>query len=111
MGLRLANGILGSWLAFTAMLWPHLGGEFVNAVVVGLAITTFAGFGIVYERARLANALLALWLVFSTVLGPRLDVATVWNNCVVGVLVFVFALIPTRWVEPREAPDVAVSPA
>jgi len=100
MALRVANGILGSWLAWTAMLWPHLGGEFVNAVVVGLAITTFAGLGIVYGRARLVNAALAVWLVLSTALGPRLELATLWNNCVVGVLVFVVALIPNRWVEP-----------
>jgi hypothetical protein len=94
------NGLLGTWLWLSSVLWGHSGSE--------LTITWFCG-GFILVLAILDRRLPAGWLVSATlgawVAGSAFflatwNQATEWNNLLVGVAVLVFSL--RSGVSPRQ---------
>jgi hypothetical protein len=95
---RWINVLLGAWLFISAFLWPHAPGQFANTWVVGLMVVVLsliAAGG--YSWARYLNAVAAVWLFFATLFMPRMSVGTLWNNCLVAIVVFVVAMTPGRF--------------
>lgn len=85
--------VLGAWLFFTSFIWPHAGDDLNNTWLVGVLM---AGFGVValYRPGwRWATAVLGLWLAISTQAIPHIETATLWNNVLVGLAVFVASLV------------------
>lgn len=107
---RIANIILGVWLFLSAFLWIHSSGQQTNTWLMGL-IAVGAALVALYRapQARYVNSIVGLWLVLSAWLIPTINMATVWNNIIVGVLMFGISLVPnvtmgrTRPLHPRGA--------
>lgn len=96
---RIANIVLGAWLAFASVAWEHEPAQKVNGLLVGAAVMIFAVLGwVVHPVFRFGNAMLGGWLAFSVFLLPREHVATGFNNIVVAAAIFALSLTPA---EPR----------
>jgi nitric oxide reductase large subunit len=93
-GPSVGNIVLGVWLAVSAFLWPHSNAQFNNALIVGLLIAIF---GVVASRGvafgAYANAALGAWLFLSSFFLPTLRAGTFWNHLLVGIGVFVLAMV------------------
>jgi hypothetical protein len=86
---------LGIWLVISAFAWTHMMGERANTWVLGLLIV-LASLGAMYApRVRFLTTLFAIWLFIATLVIPHSQSETLWNNCIVAVLVFVLSLIPS----------------
>jgi hypothetical protein len=97
---RWARGLyalLGIWLIISAYFWPHVVGQVTNAWIVGIlaivlsAIATYSS-----PQARYGNTVLGVWLFLSAFIVVGTTTATMWNNVIVGVLMFLFSLVPSR---------------
>jgi hypothetical protein len=93
---RYANLILGVWLFVSAFLWSHSPPSRTNTWILGLIIAFLSLSAMRTLRARYANTAAATWLFFSTLAITHYSRATVWNNSIVAVLVFLFSLVPNR---------------
>jgi hypothetical protein len=94
--VRAVNVAAGLWLFISAFLWPHSPGSMTNTWVVGLLIAAIGAIGTVAPDARWLNTAVAVWLFFSTVWVYPSSPATVWNNVIVAIVVFVLSLVANR---------------
>lgn len=92
---RLINIALGVWLFISAFVWPHTASAMTNTWILGVIITLVAVTSLFVPAARWVNVGAAIWLFFSTFAIHHVAAATVWNNVIVAILVFIFALTPT----------------
>lgn len=91
---RFLNALFGAWLVLSAFLWEHSAEAHVNSLVVG-AITFLAALISPYAAyARTLSITSAVWLVVSARVVETTSSLTIWNNIVVGILVFAFSLGP-----------------
>lgn len=93
---RYANLILGIWLFISAFAWTHSPPSRTNTWILGLIIVFLSLSAIRTLRAHYANTAAAVWLFFSTLAITHYSRATVWNNLIVAVLVFLLSLAPNR---------------
>ena len=91
--MRVANVVLGIWLFLSAFLWPHSPGSKANTWIVGLIVMAVAALGSLAPASRWLNTAAAVWLFFSTFWLSHVSRATVWNNAIVAVVVFLVSLI------------------
>lgn len=89
---RYLNMALGLWLFISAFLWPHSQAQFTNSWLMGLLCIGFASLALVVPQFRYLNTALAVWLFISAFALPRISVATVWNNALVAIGIFVLSL-------------------
>lgn len=94
MPARLGNIILGAWLFLSAFLWPHTPAQMTNTWVLGALCMAFALVGLVLPAARYLNTALSLWLFASAFVLPTRSAATVWNNALVAIAIFLVSLVP-----------------
>jgi len=88
-GARYLNILLGVWLFISAFVWRHSAWQFNNTWILGV-ITVVVGFiALGSAPARFVNTLVGIWLVISGFGGPALNVATRWNNGLVGIAIFI----------------------
>jgi hypothetical protein len=92
---RWLNVVAGIWLFISAFAWPHASSAQTNTWMVGVLVCVFAFVAMWRPAVRWANTALAAWLFLSTWLIPHLNVATVWNNLVLAMIVFVVSLTPS----------------
>jgi hypothetical protein len=85
---------LGAWLFVSAFLWPHGTGAAINSWIVGLLIATASLIALRMPWLRWVDTALAVWLFLSTLAMPSATGATLWNNLIVGMLVFLASLVP-----------------
>ncbi|HEY2744451.1 MAG TPA: SPW repeat protein [Polyangia bacterium] len=90
---RIVNLILGVWLFISAFVWPHTMPSQTNTWILGLLIVLFALFSTAQPGARWLNTLAAIWLFFSSLAIFHTSPATVWNNVIVAIVVFVVSFI------------------
>ena len=90
---RIVNALVGVWLFVSAFAWPHTHGQAVNTVACGLLAVVFALISLFVEPARYLNMALGVWLFLSTFFLPSLRQATLWNNAIMAVVLFVAALL------------------
>lgn len=100
-GLRGINALLGGWLFLSAFLWPHTSAQFANTWIVGALIAIFALIGLAAPPARFLNTILSVWLFISTWAMPTISSATVWNNVLVAIAVFIVSLLHGPMIEPH----------
>jgi hypothetical protein len=93
MGARGLNLLIGVWLFISAFVWPHAVASRTNTWILGVLIVAFALIAMAQPAARWLNALAALWLFFSTLLSFHDTTATLWNNIIVAIVVFIVALV------------------
>lgn len=93
--LRWLNVVLGAWLFISAFAWPHSQEQMTNTWIIGALTVVFALAAIRYPQARFANSLLAIWLFISAFALPRVSTATVWNNVIVAIAIFIVSLAPS----------------
>ncbi len=92
---RAANIVLGAWLFISAFIWPHTQSSATNTWIVGLLIAIVGIVALYVPWVRWLNAVLAVWLFISTLIFPHVVAATMWNNTIVAILVFLLALVPS----------------
>lgn len=95
-GPRYWNVILGVWLFISAFAWQHTQAQQTNTWIVGLLGVAFALWAIAAPAMRYLNTALAVWLFISVWALPTVNAATVWNNIIVAVAMFVISLVPAR---------------
>ncbi len=104
---RWVNLALGVWLFFSAFIWAHTDASRTNTWIVGLLIAAAAVGAFFWSPARYINTALSVWLFFSTLVIEHVSAASLWNNLIVAVAVFIFSLIPSRfeaWRPRRRVP-------
>lgn len=103
-GIRDINILLGVWLFLSAFLWPHTPAQFANTWIVGALVSIFALIGLAAPPARFLNTILAVWLFISTWALPTISSATVWNNVIVAIGVFIVSLLQSDTPAERHMP-------
>jgi uncharacterized membrane protein len=104
MPTRVANIILGVWLVVSAFLWPHSPSQSTNTWVLGVLCASFALIALAVPKVRYLNTALAVWLFISAWVLPRVSAATVWNNVLVAIAIFLFSLAPSEQYERGRRP-------
>ncbi len=94
MAARTINLLLGIWLFISAFVWPHDAAQMTNTWILGVLCVIFALIAMRVERVRFLNTLLAIWLFISAFALPAQSRATVWNNVLVAIAVFLISLAP-----------------
>ena len=105
---RILNFTLGAWLIISAFAWPHSAEQQANTWILGVLSAAFAMIALVAApKVRLLNTLVALWLLISAFALPSISTATVWNNVIVAMAMFLLSLVPSnlpaRFGAPRAA--------
>lgn len=91
------NALLGIWLIISAYVWPHVVGQVTNAWIVGILAIVLAGLATYSApQARYGNTVLGIWLFLSAFIVATMSAATMWNDLIVGALMFIFSLVPNR---------------
>jgi hypothetical protein len=99
------NFFLGIWLFISAFVWDHSIAERTNSWILGVLCVVFALIAMGTSVARWLNTALSIWLFISVWALPHHNVATMWNNALVAIAVFVFSLV--RGPGERVAPSAA----
>jgi hypothetical protein len=84
------------WLFVSAFLWPHTLPQLINTAVCGAACVAFAIGAMAVPWMRHLNTALAIWLFISVWALPESSHATMWNNILVAIAIFVVSLVPSR---------------
>jgi len=81
------------WLFISAFAWTHTYVNRTNTWIVAILMFAVSIWTMVTPVVRYANAVLAAWL-FVSALAMFATAATVWNNVLVAVGVFILAFLP-----------------
>lgn len=92
---RWVNLLIGIWLIISAFAWYHTAGAQTNTWIVGALIAIASIWAMFAPSARFLNTIFAIWLFFATLVIHHGSTATVWNNLIAAVVVFVLSLIPS----------------
>ena len=90
---RIINVVLGVWLFISAFVWPHTRAQMTNTWIVGVLCVIFALVAMAVPRVRYLNTLLAIWLFISAWALPVRSGATIWNNVLVAIAIFIVSLL------------------
>jgi len=90
---RIVNLLIGVWLFISAFVWPHNVHSRANTWILGVMIVLFSIFATAQPTARWLNTLAAIWLFFSTLAISHMSQATVINNIIVAIVVFILSFI------------------
>lgn len=93
---RILNVLLGVWLFISAFVWQHSDAQFTNTWILGVLCVAFAIIAMRVPQVRYLNTALAVWLFISAFALPRISQATLWNNLLVAIAIFVVSLLPSR---------------
>jgi hypothetical protein len=93
---RFTNLVLGIWLFISSFSWPHSSASRTNTWILGAVIALLSLSALRAQSARHASTVAAVYLFISTLLITQYSRATVWNNLVIAIAVFVFSLVPSR---------------
>lgn len=91
---QMLNIVLGAWLIISAFAWPHSRVQMNNTWLFGALVVFFSALGSVAPRAHHLSALAAIWVFVSARELPSISAATVWNNILVAIAIFIVSLIP-----------------
>jgi hypothetical protein len=92
---RLVNVALGVWLFISAFVWQNSRAQMTNTWICGVLCVVFAITGMGVPRARYFNTALAVWLYVTAWALPTQHIATLWNNVLCAIAIFVLSLVPS----------------
>ena len=92
MTTRILNALIGVWLFFTAFMWPHAHGQFMVTLVASILTFALAILSIYSAAARYINVVVSIMLFLASLSLPHYTRATLWNNTICAVGIFVAAL-------------------
>lgn len=92
---RWVNLLIGIWLIISAFAWQHGAGARANTWILGALIALASIWALFMPGARFLNTIFAIWLFFATLVVYQASSATVWNNLIAALVVFVLSLIPS----------------
>jgi hypothetical protein len=101
------NVLAGAWLFTSAFLWPHGQAQFTNTCATGLLCAVTAALAGSAPRFRFLNTAIGVWLFITAFSIPALTAATVWNNALVAMAIFVVSLLPPTRAGGRPRPRFA----
>ncbi len=110
---RVINLILAIWLFISAFAWQHTTAQRTNTWILGVLAFVFALAAMREPRARFLNTVLGVWLFISAFALASMSTATVWNNWILGVVIFAVSLIPPAaetTMPVQQLPKTAVPP-
>jgi len=108
MAPRTLNVLLGIWLFISAFVWTHDASQLTNTWILGVLCVVFALVAMRVAQIRFLNTALAVWLFISAFAIPAQSRATVWNNALVAIAVFVISLMPAERLRmPTHTPRTA----
>lgn len=90
------NVLLGIWLFISAFIWEHTQAQRTNTWILGVLCVVFALIAMSTPQARWLNTILSIWLFISVWALPHRNLATMWNNVLVAIAVFLLSLVPGR---------------
>ncbi len=95
-GARYLNVLLGAWLFVSAFVWRHTAWEFTNTWIFGAitVVAALASFSV--PGVRFVNTLVGVWLIVSGFSMRAMNVATKWNNSLLGFAILLVSLIGWR---------------
>lgn len=93
---RVANLVLGLWLQISAFAWSHTDEARFSAWLPGLLISIVALLSMSAPPMRRLNGALGFWAAIWGAVAAGSDRLTYWNGVLVGLLVLVFSLVPSR---------------
>jgi hypothetical protein len=91
----MVNLALGVWLFISAFAWPHAQAQLTNTWILGVLCVIFAIVAMAVPAARYLNTALSIWLFVSAWVLPSLNTATLWNNVLVAIAIFIVSLVPS----------------
>jgi len=91
---RWINLLIGIWLIISAFAWQHGAGARASTWILGALIALASIWALFMPGARFLSTVFAIWLFFATLVVYHASSATVWNNLLAAVVVFVLSLIP-----------------
>ncbi len=92
---RGANVVLGVWLFISAFVWAHTPAQQTNTWILGVLFVIFALIAMGSPQVRYVNTVLSIWLFISVWALPHSNIATMWNNALVAIVVFLLSLVPS----------------
>jgi hypothetical protein len=92
---RWVSLILSIWLFISAFVWPSTLGEHTDTWILAILMFAASIIAMFVPPVRFANTVLSIWLFCATLAISHTQSATVWNDCIVAILVFVVSLIPS----------------
>jgi hypothetical protein len=95
MDPALINVVLGVWLFVSAFLLPEPRLHATSTWISGVLCVVFAIASMGVPWARYLNSTLAIWLFVSAWALPTEHVATLWNNVLCSIAIFVVSLAPS----------------
>jgi hypothetical protein len=90
---RLTNLVLGIWLFISAFSWAHSPASRANTWILGAIIALLSLSALRSPSARFGSSVAAVYLFISTLGLTQYSRATVWNNVIIAIAVFVFSLV------------------
>ena len=93
---RILNVVLGVWLFFSAFLWRHTTAQMTNTWILGVLFAMFGILSIGVPVVRYFSMALSVWLFISAFALNHISIATVANNAIVALVLFVLSLAPGR---------------
>jgi hypothetical protein len=95
-GARYLNVLLGIWLFISAFVWHHSPWEFANTWILGVVTVVAALVALSVPGVQFVNTVVGIWLIISGFGVTRMNVATKWNNALVGVAILLVSLVGWR---------------
>ena len=92
---RLIEVTLGAWLFASAFLWPELRARVTNTWICGVLCVSVAIVAMGLSWARTFNSALAVWLFVGAWALPTAHVATLWNNVLCSIALFLVSRVPS----------------
>jgi hypothetical protein len=106
---RWLNILVGIWLFISAFAWQHSMAARTNSWICGILVVVFAAIAIGYPAVRYLNTILGIWLIVAGAVLHHVASGTQWNNIIVGAVVLLVSLVPSRATRPP--PTMANPPA
>jgi hypothetical protein len=99
---RWLDVVCGAWLFASVWMWPMPEGARINNAIVGICVTTVAGYAMFLPAIRWLNTLLAAWLIISSLtLFADVPWSVTTSNVIVGAVLML--LSPVRDVRGGDA--------